>query len=435
MTGIPNDAEEDITPDGPALDSYIHADHLRSAEPLMLLQSPQHFHHKLACQACSYQNACFSINTAKAGTEDGGLLIAGSVIVAPSGHIIAETKTAEDELIVATIDLADCRFNKEGVFNLGKHREDGTDADLNAIGEAVREACPIYEFFQLAGHRTPEGIQSKMIECAKVVFELHLAENNAVGIPHAMGLSNKGYGMVGDHTLQAANNLANAARCLMGIYSGAEISPNDPRASKVLQGPNLRPASLSKDSFMKPIMEYREKMLELSHLLLRIVAADLPYSPYMVDEFIADPVAKVRLHYPSQVSRDESQLAGQLYDWCIHKPRLHHTAPAAARPRRTPGVIFPYEQSDTVPAVPSRFVVNIGDLLDEWAKGVYRSAVHRVFNKSTKHRYSVPFFYHTNMEAKLRPLDRSDDAQAIPVEQQVPWKVNASYMYEAAAVA
>ncbi|KAI1263835.1 carbon-nitrogen hydrolase [Xylariaceae sp. FL1019] len=81
------------------------------------------FHHKLACQAGSYQNACFSINTAKCGTEDGGLLIAGSVVVAPSGEIIAESKTDQDELVVATIDLADCRFNKEGVFNLGKHRE------------------------------------------------------------------------------------------------------------------------------------------------------------------------------------------------------------------------------------------------------------------------------------------------------------------------
>ncbi|KAH8653862.1 carbon-nitrogen hydrolase [Xylariales sp. PMI_506] len=81
------------------------------------------FHHRLACQAGSYQNACFSINCAKAGYEDGGLLIASSIIVAPGGQIIAESKTQEDELIVATIDLTDCRFNKEGVFNFAKHRQ------------------------------------------------------------------------------------------------------------------------------------------------------------------------------------------------------------------------------------------------------------------------------------------------------------------------
>ncbi|KAL2820852.1 n-carbamyl-d-amino acid amidohydrolase [Aspergillus cavernicola] len=80
------------------------------------------FHHRLACQAGSYQNACFSINCAKAGYEDGGLLIASSIIVAPSGKIIAESTTSGDELIAAQIDLAECRFNKEGVFNFGKHR-------------------------------------------------------------------------------------------------------------------------------------------------------------------------------------------------------------------------------------------------------------------------------------------------------------------------
>lgn len=81
------------------------------------------FHHRLACQAGSYQNACFSINCGKAGYEDGGLLIGSSIIVAPSGKVIAESKTSDDELIVANIDLADCRFNKEGVFNFGKHRQ------------------------------------------------------------------------------------------------------------------------------------------------------------------------------------------------------------------------------------------------------------------------------------------------------------------------
>lgn len=80
------------------------------------------FHHRLSCQAGSYHNACFSINVGKAGYEDGGLLIASSLIISPAGEIIAESKTSEDELVVADIDLAECRFNKEGVFNLGRHR-------------------------------------------------------------------------------------------------------------------------------------------------------------------------------------------------------------------------------------------------------------------------------------------------------------------------
>lgn len=80
------------------------------------------FHHRLSCQAGSYQNACFSIHSGKAGKEDHGSLIAGSSIIDPNGHIIAESKTKGDELVYATIDLAKCRKGKERVFAFGKHR-------------------------------------------------------------------------------------------------------------------------------------------------------------------------------------------------------------------------------------------------------------------------------------------------------------------------
>ncbi|KAJ5895310.1 Carbon-nitrogen hydrolase [Penicillium taxi] len=81
------------------------------------------FHHKLSCQGNSYMNACFSINVAKTGSEDGHPLIGGTIIVHPLGHIIKEAKTKEDEIVVATIDLADCRQLKTSVFAFEKHRK------------------------------------------------------------------------------------------------------------------------------------------------------------------------------------------------------------------------------------------------------------------------------------------------------------------------
>lgn len=80
------------------------------------------FHHRLSCQAGSYTNACFSVNVAKCGNEDGGTLIAGSVIYDPDGHVVAESTTKGDELVVATVDLAKCRRGKERVFAFERHR-------------------------------------------------------------------------------------------------------------------------------------------------------------------------------------------------------------------------------------------------------------------------------------------------------------------------
>ncbi|EXJ96505.1 hypothetical protein A1O1_01631 [Capronia coronata CBS 617.96] len=79
-------------------------------------------HHKLSCQGNSYMNSCFSINVAKTGAEDGNPLVGGTMIVHPNGHIIKEAETKEDELVVATINLADCYRGKGKTFAFARHR-------------------------------------------------------------------------------------------------------------------------------------------------------------------------------------------------------------------------------------------------------------------------------------------------------------------------
>ena len=80
------------------------------------------FHHNLSVQAGAYQNSTFVIATAKCGVEDGHPLFGGSCIVNPDGEIIASARTEDDELVVATIDLDDTRFNKETIFDFKRHR-------------------------------------------------------------------------------------------------------------------------------------------------------------------------------------------------------------------------------------------------------------------------------------------------------------------------
>jgi N-carbamoyl-D-amino-acid hydrolase len=88
-------------------------------------EEPQHlrmFHHLISLQANAYQNATWVAAAGKAGVEDGYHMIAGSVIVAPTGEIVAQTVSEDDEVITSHIDLGWCDNYKKYVFNFGKHR-------------------------------------------------------------------------------------------------------------------------------------------------------------------------------------------------------------------------------------------------------------------------------------------------------------------------
>ncbi|KAL4938967.1 hypothetical protein BDV06DRAFT_231379 [Aspergillus oleicola] len=81
------------------------------------------FHHKLVMQAHSYTNATFSVSSARCGLDDGEYpLIGGSTIVDPEGRIIAESKSVEDEVIIADCDLELCRPGKKRAFDFDRHR-------------------------------------------------------------------------------------------------------------------------------------------------------------------------------------------------------------------------------------------------------------------------------------------------------------------------
>jgi hypothetical protein len=69
----------------------------------------QGFHNALVLQSGAYQNGTWVVAVAKGGVEEGVDSLAQSCIVAPSGQIVAQALTTDDELITADCDLDWCR--------------------------------------------------------------------------------------------------------------------------------------------------------------------------------------------------------------------------------------------------------------------------------------------------------------------------------------
>jgi predicted amidohydrolase len=79
-------------------------------------------HHLIMAQAMAFMNATWLVQTAKCGFEDGFRMFGHSLIVAPSGEIVAKTVSEDDELISFDADLDLAQDLKRTMFNYAAHR-------------------------------------------------------------------------------------------------------------------------------------------------------------------------------------------------------------------------------------------------------------------------------------------------------------------------
>lgn len=82
----------------------------------------QGFHNALVMQSGAYQNGTWVVGVAKGGVEEGVDSLGQSMIVAPSGQIVAQALTTDDELIVARCDLDWCARYKGTLFDFDRYR-------------------------------------------------------------------------------------------------------------------------------------------------------------------------------------------------------------------------------------------------------------------------------------------------------------------------
>lgn len=87
------------------------------------IDSLTQFHNHLSMQAGAYQNATWVVGTAKCGVEEGSNMVGQSVIIAPSGEIVAQASSLEDEVITANCDLDLGKRYRETIFDFARHRE------------------------------------------------------------------------------------------------------------------------------------------------------------------------------------------------------------------------------------------------------------------------------------------------------------------------
>jgi len=270
------------------------------------------------------------------------------------------------------------------------------DTDSDALARAISKiglACRSNGFFQISGHGIPLSLQEKVLFIAKRLYDLSPSKKNNL----SLSLSSKARGYSGLGQQQLDPNTA------PDMKESFYISENTASSG------NLYPSEHDAPNFRAITSSYYEQMISLSQRLFRLLAASLNLPSDTFDQYSgADGTIEntygstLRLvHYPSTRAVSMNHEAGQLSCGA-------HTDFGTLTLLLQDGVsgleIQDIETGNwfAVPALKDVYVVNIGDLMQRWTSGVFKSAPHRVILDAPVSRYSVPFFFNGSYDFTIR---------------------------------
>ncbi|KAK6072986.1 2OG-Fe(II) oxygenase superfamily protein [Seiridium cupressi] len=316
--------------------------------------------------------------------------------------------------------------------------EDPRSPAAQQVIDDVRRACQSTGFFQIKGHGISPKLHKAVFEASAKFFALPGEEKMKLDAQRMVGF--RGYNAMATQSYESgAESGKDVVRDLKeGFFASTDLPLTHPlvTSGRFLQGPNVWPEAehLAPEEFRVIVEEYHGEMLRLSHVVLDLIAATLPYGPHVFDEFKGgDLMCLLRLlHYPPDPPTAEDEAHKKQFGSGEH---MDFSLLTLLAQDEHPGLeVLDTETGDwvVVPPQDGVYIVNMADIMSMITGGDYKSSVHRVWNKNTEERYSIVFFFDGNLDYKLRRLDGHEqpgiaDKDVPTVEGHVRRRMTGSY--------
>lgn len=265
----------------------------------------------------------------------------------------------------------------------------------HGIAKEIRKACKKHGFFYISNHGIEKQLQKKLEKLAKDFFSQNMDKKMEISMDKG-GKAWRGYFALLDELT------ANKPDYKEGIYFGEELPNDHPKVQKgvFMHGKNLFPSTVHE--LEEVVLEYISKLTHLGHKIMRYLSLSLGLNEYYFrDNFTFDPLVLFRVfHYPATTTEIK-----QKAPWGVGEHTDYGLLTILKQDHIGGLQVKSNKQWIDVPHIESTFVCNIGDMLDKLTGGYYISTPHRVQNTSKKGRYSYPFFFDPNFDAKIKPIN------------------------------
>ena len=277
-------------------------------------------------------------------------------------------------------------------------------AARKACAQKIFTACTSTGFFYLTGHGIQTSLTDTILSLGRDFFLKSTPEEKASIMRKSVGVENgdgaRGWQPVRDNVTGGRRDWQEAVDFyrdgeMKGIRSGPPY--------EILMGKNLwpeRPLELK-----KAYEEYVEKMLQLGEVVLTAMGAALGEG--YEDVFVTHTknsfwgmrlIGYAPIPEPgSEEFRNEEGIScGEHTDYGCVTLLLTDSTKGALKVRSQ-------SEKDTwisADPIPGAFVVNIGDMMERWTNGLWRSTSHKVVHRGDEFRVSLPFFYEPDFGAR-----------------------------------
>ena len=300
-------------------------------------------------------------------------------------------------------------------LGLDPSQDSSTVQPSPAIIDAVAHAAEHHGFFQVVNHGVDPALIDAMWDQTTAFFALPTEVKRRILRSRE---NTRGY-----YDRELTKNKRDQKEVFdLGRVPFPELGPDDPRNHHAVDGRNQWP---DLPGFRSTMIDYLAACEQLSLHLLGAFTAGLGESAtYLHEHFGTDHTSAMRLnHYPTAdvLAPDEAADETPLGDMALH----HHSDAGALTLLLQDNVGgLQVERNGVwidVEPLAGAIVVNTGDMMQVWSNDRYQAALHRVSQRTTDERYSIPYFFNPSYSTVYEPLPGSVRPGDTPHYRPIRW--------------